>query len=126
MILGDRGGGIQLYAARPNNHDWGDTFGEVDPQDGYAELFDGKISIKQFRVLQLGCQFPGPISPGQKLPEYRIYAEGDEVINDCSNLGEPTGFAGNGDEGDVNIEFYPLLVAFLVLIPIVRLKKNRS
>lgn len=119
MILGDRGGGIQLYAARPNNYDWGTAFGEVDPVDGFAELFDGKISIKQFRVLQLGCQFEGPIVPGQNLPEYKMYAEGDVVENDCTSIGTPTGFE-EGGEFDISLSMNLSFLSIFVLIPILR------
>ncbi|RMG42450.1 MAG: hypothetical protein D6732_00855 [Methanobacteriota archaeon] len=126
MILGDRGGGIQLYAARPNNYDWGTTFGDVDPVDGFAELFDGKISIKQFRVLQLGCQFESPIQPGQKLPEYRMYAQDDEVVNDCGDLGTPTGYADEGGSFEINFSFELAFFGILVAFPLIRkLKKNK-
>ncbi len=124
MILGDRGGGIQLYAARPNNYDWGTTFGEVDPVDGFAELFDGKISIKQFRVLQLGCQFQSPIQPGQKLPEYKMYAESDEIINDCESLGTPTGFVEDGGGFEIPFRFEIGFFALIVAVPILQKRKK--
>ncbi len=120
MILGDNGGGIQLYAARPNNYDWGNTFGEVDELDGFAYLFNGEISIKDFRVLQLGCQFEAPISPGQNLPSYHMYKEGEEVSEDCSNLGTPTSFIGDGGDDDLPIEFWTIFSTFVAIILIKR------
>ena len=91
MILGDRGGGISLYAARPENYDWGDTFGSLDPEEGYGFLFSEKISIKDFRVLKMGCQFQ-TISQGEPLPEYHLYLEGESITDDCPHHEENGSF----------------------------------
>ena len=110
MILGDVGGGIGLYAANVDGYDWGNTFGPLDPLEGYAFLFSNKISIKSFKVLKMGCQFQ-TISPGQKLPKYRLYLEGEEVIDDCSGLGEDAG----GEEEIPSFTFFTSFAAISLI-----------
>ena len=85
IILGDRGGGIQFYAARPDNYDWSSVFDEIDQSEGFSELFNAEISIKDFRLLEMGCQYSTP-EVGKNLPVYHMYAQGEKGCEEGSSV----------------------------------------
>jgi len=87
IILGDRGGGIQFYAARPDNYDWSSVIDEIDQNEGFSELFNSEISIKDFRLLEMGCQYSTP-EVGENLPEYHMYAQGEKGCDGGSSVQE--------------------------------------
>ena len=84
MILGDIGGGSpEIYAANPigETGDW-EEFLSVD-SGGLVYLFENKISITEFRVLEMGSQYPNPPSDpweDEPLPPYEIYTTSQESI----------------------------------------------
>ena len=117
IILGDRGGGIQFSAARPNNYDWSAVFNEIDPNDGFAELFGGEISIKSFRLLEMGCQYQTP-EVGQSPPAYKMYTQGEK------GCGDPMGNDQTQDDQTYDEET-PLVLSPFALIAAVVLRSRK-